>query len=526
MSLSRRKLVISGLTVGAGAWLGQKTYELGAPPEGPKACSFSLSGPPAAGTRVITPPFPLLQAGGTIDDASCLDRTAIAGIVAPGSTDELAAILAYARSQKLGVTAAGARHSMGGQSFSRDGLVIDMRHFSQMTLDPVDKVLTVGSGATWDAVLPFLDARGLSPKAMQSISIFSIGGSISVNAHGVAHSPGSLASTVRSMRVMLADGTVVNATPTENSEVFRCLIGGYGLLGIILDARLDVTDNALYLPNTTYMDYREFPAYFSSRIAGNRSIGLMYGRLSVSPSSWLRETVVHTFQVIGTAKDCPPLSLDSHVRLERTVFNLSKTGPLGRWVRWQAEKRLGDLLQCHTRNKAIGDDPACTTSRNDEMDDTMAYLQNRLEDTDILQEYFVPRDRFTEFVDGLRAIVARERVNLLNVTIRGVDRDSISALPYATQDSFAIVLYFNQRLTAKACESMRRANSSLIDLALRVGGRFYLPYQLYYSAEQLNAAYPEFRAFLEVKRRYDPTGLFLNAFYTKYASDLSSQGAP
>jgi FAD/FMN-containing dehydrogenase len=69
---------------------------------------------------------------------------------------------------------------------------------------------------------------------------------------------------------------------------------------------------------------------------------------------------------------------------------------------------------------------------------------------------------------------------------------------------------------------MQRANRSLIDLSLRVGGRFYLPYQLYYSADQLNAAYPEFQAFLEVKRRYDPTGLFLNTFYTKYASDLSS----
>jgi FAD/FMN-containing dehydrogenase len=438
MSLSRRKLIVSGLTVGAGAWLGQKTYELGAPPAGPKACTFSLSAPPDAVARVIAPPFPLLQIGGTIDDASCLDRTPIAGVVAPASIDELAAILAYARSRGLGVTAAGARHSMGGQSFSRNGLVIDMGNLRQMALNPVDKVLTVGSGATWDAVLPFLDARGLSPKAMQSISIFTIGGSISVNAHGVAHSPGSLASTVRSLRVMLADGTVVNATSAENGDLFRCLIGGYGLLGIILDASLDVTDNALYLSNTTYMDYREFPAYFSRHIAGNRSIGLMYGRLSVSPSSWLRETAVHTFQVIGAAKDCPPLSPDGHTRLERTVFNLSKTGPLGRWVRWEAEKRIGDLLQCNTRNKALGDDPACTTSRNEEMDDTMAYLQNRLKGTDILQEYFVPCNRFADFVDGMRAIIAQERVNLLNVTIRGVARDTISALPYATRDSFAL----------------------------------------------------------------------------------------
>ncbi len=44
----------------------------------------------------------------------------------------------------------------------------------------------------------FLDEQGLSVKAMQSINIFTVGGTLSVNAHGIAHNPGPIASTVRS----------------------------------------------------------------------------------------------------------------------------------------------------------------------------------------------------------------------------------------------------------------------------------------------------------------------------------------
>jgi FAD/FMN-containing dehydrogenase len=49
----------------------------------------------------------------------------------------------------------------------------------------------------------------------------------------------------------------------------------------------------------------------------------------------------------------------------------------------------------------------CLVTRNQEMYDDMAYLKNRLRDTDILQEYFVPYERMPEFVDGLRETVQR-----------------------------------------------------------------------------------------------------------------------
>ena len=81
------------------------------------------------------------------------------------------------------------------------------------------------------------------------------------------------------------------------------------------------------------------------------------------------------------------------------------------------------------------------------------------------------------------------------------------------------MLYFNQALNVEACRTIERTTVALIDLAISLGGRFYLPYQLSYSGKQLRAAYPEIDAFFNAKRIYDPAGVFSNRFYEKYAVD-------
>src|SRR5260370_17048391 len=129
-------------------------------------------------------------------------------------------------------------------------------------------------------------------------------------------------------------------------------------------------------------------------------------------------------------------------------------------------------------------------SRNQEMYDSMDYLENRLKDTDILQEYFIPRDKMPQFVDGLRTIVKGNGANLINVTIRIVHKDDITTLNYAKLDMFAYVLYFNQKFNEREGQVLQKTTTDLIDLALDLDGTYYLPSQLFYSKEQLRTPYP------------------------------------
>ena len=464
-----------------------------------------------------SPPISFKQSGGFTNDASHLNKTAVYGIVKISNEDDIRNALQFARERNLKVTCAGQQHSMGGQTFTHGGLVLDLRGFNRIKLDKEKKIVNIQTGARWWQLQQLLDKDGLSVKAMQSINIFSVGGTLSVNAHGIDPMPGPVAPTVRSMRIMLSNGDIVKAGPAENGALFRHALGGYGLFGVILDVDLDIVDNEMYARKALYMDYKDFPGYYKANVENNRDIGLVFGRLSVAPQSFLRETAVHTYSKMQFDGALPPLKPARHNTLDRLIINLSKIGGMGRWTRWTLEKYAEPHLhECVTRNQAMNQKEACLVSRNEEMYDDMAYLKNRLRDTDILQEYFVPYERMPEFVDGLRDVVQRNHANLLNVTIRTVHKDTVTALPYAKQDMFGFVLYFNVKFNDEENEILKKTTADLIDVVERARGTYYLPYQLFYSPEQLHKSYPEIDDFFAAKKKYDPIGLFSNKFYEKY----------
>jgi FAD/FMN-containing dehydrogenase len=512
------------LLLACAALLSGKISEYSSPPDREKLCDFifPVSHDAKPTTLIIKTPPPSIafeEQACFINDASCLNRTPVYGVIKIQTVDDVRNALEFARANHLKVSIAGQRHSMGGQSFSANGLVLDMRSFRQINIDRNRKVLHAQTGATWAQVQELIDHEGLAVQAMQSINVFTVGGSLSVNAHGIAHRPGILAPTVLALRIMLANGQVENASPTQNPELFRLALGGYGLFGVILDAEIQLVDNEVYALETHELDYRDFPSYYRTYVANDDRVGLMYGRLSISPTSYLREAAVHVYRKADFEGPIPELQPPTHDRLDRFVINFSKTGRFGRWLRWTLEKRFGPHLHsCLSRNQATVQKEACLVARNEEMYDSMAYLRNRLNDTDILQEYFIPRDRMPEFVDGLRSVVQRDGSNLLNVTIRSVQKDTVTALPYAKQDMFAFVLYFNQKRNDEQSRMLQKTTVDLVDLALSLSGTFYLPYQLYYSAEQLRRAYPEIDTVFAAKKKYDPGMTFSSKFYEKYSN--------
>jgi FAD/FMN-containing dehydrogenase len=501
----------------------RKMFQYAADPDGPKDCP-PLDPEPAPGpvTTIRVPDSGALrwsQRGGTINDASCLNRTPIQGIVEIRSVDDIRNALQFAAANGLKVVAAGVKHSMGGQAFAAGALVLDMRPFNRMSLDESRQVLRVESGATWHDIQTQLHPT-FAVKAMQSTDIFTVGGSISVNAHGMDHRSGSVGRSIRSMRVMLADGSIRNVSRAEDPERFSLVVGGYGLFGIILDVDLEVTPNVVYQSGRRILDYRQFPEVFAREIQPDARYGLLYGHLSTAPQSFLKEMILYTYREVPAAgATIAPLGEVSQIKLRRLVFNLSRQGSLAMRLKWFAEKHLEPRMESCTvsRNQALGAAEACMVSRNDPMHDSVPYLQNALGDyTDILHEYFIPRANFVRFTDNLRATLRSWNANLLNASVRIVHREDM-ALSYAPADDMvAVVLYFSQRTTRTGHDEMVRMTRQLIDICAEQGGRFFLPYQLHYTPEQLRRSYPEIRGFFEAKRRLDPDERFVNTFYERF----------
>lgn len=463
--------------------------------------------------------LPWIQQGGTINDASCLDSTPVYGIVEVRSEQNIREALRVAQEQRMSISIAGVTHSMGGQAFAPGAIVLNMLKFNHTMLDTAQKTITVQSGATWHDIQNRLHPA-FAVKAMQSTDIFTVGGSISVNAHGMDHHAGSVADTIRSMRVMLPDGSIQTVSRTQNAGLFELIVGGYGLFGVILDVQLEITDNAVYERERMIINYKEFPAVFTTRILPDDTLGLFYGHLSTSPGSFLKEMMLYTYRTTDAPhSDIPPLDEVENVALRRLVLNFSKKSSFAKRAKWFAEKYIEPRLEnCSvSRTQAMKEGEDCLVSRNEPMHDSVHYLQNNLkEETDILQEYFVPRDQFIPYIDDMREILERNHANVLNVSVRVVQREEIF-LNYAPQDMFAIVLYLNQTVDAKGNEHMGIVTRELIDLTASRGGKFFLPYQLHYTPAQLQQSYPEIVGFFALKQMYDPQSLLTNTFYQRYS---------
>jgi FAD/FMN-containing dehydrogenase len=394
---------------------------------------------------------------------------------------------------------------MGGHIATPGALFIDMRAFKRvLAFDAAAKRITVQAGARWRDIQEHVDPAGLSVAIMQSYADFTVGGSLSVNAHGRVVGVGPLIESVVDVEVVLADGAVIRASRTDNADVFYSAIGGYGGVGVITEATLRLVDNIRMKRSTTVLAVEEYEAYFAHHVRGRA--GVVLHNADLYPGAYQR------LRAITYAGTTDPVSNPARLRdadqsssTHRFGFWLGSTVPGGRFLR----ERLVDPLR-------FANDPVVW--RNYEMSYDTSALEpaSRQRSTYVLQEYFVPVVRFTPFVRRLRTILQEHDVNALNVSVRHVNADRGSLLSWAREDVFGFVIYYKQGTGAADRATVGRWTGALIEVALAEGGTFYLPYQLHATPEQFRRAYPRAAEFLAVKRKVDPTNKFRNEFWNKY----------
>ncbi len=447
-------------------------------------------------------------------DYARLTSARVAAVEPAVGVEQLRAVLADAAERGLTVSIAGSRHSQGGHTYRAGGIVLDMRNFNKiLAVDTAGLTVTVQSGATWDEVQRAIAPLGLALKVMQSSNIFTVGGTLSANAHGRDIDVMQEVQVVQRFHLLLADGRVVEVSRDTNPELFGLVIGGYGLYGVILDVTLRVTRDELYEQRAVTMDYTAFPAYFADHIKPDADVALMLVRPSIDPdpASFLRELVVVTWRrAPAGAEGNFALTEERHVWRDRFFLGLSRKFDWAKALRWRLQTRV-----------ELGAGEARVVSRNNAMRPPLApleLLQYRSgKDTDIIQEYFVPIERFVPFMDRFREILVAGRMNVLSSTVRYVAADSTPVLAYAPdKDVFAIIQMSNVGLSAEGQAQAEAVTRQLVDAAIENGGTYYLTYQLYPTPEQLYRAYPRAGAAFERKRFYDPQERFSSQFYERY----------
>lgn len=446
------------------------------------------------------------------NDASYLNETKVKKIIDVESDSQnikkqLKGLLLYAKENNLKVSISGAKHTMGGHTIYQDGLSLNMLPYNRMHFDKKENILTIGSGATWLQALDYLDQFDKSVAIMQSFSDFTIGGSISVNAHGWQKGVAPISASVESFTLMNSQGEIINCSRNENSELFKLVIGGYGLFGIILDIRLHVIDNSALKFNYVEVKPSQFNEIYRKLISENPNVQLAYGRLRISDKNFLETASLNYFEKVETPIHPIDQKYSQNVELKRLVFRGSVNNEYGKILRWDLERQLNRAYTYRT------------FSRNEILSEDASVIENKdSTSTDILHEYFVPKDRLGSFINEINPILKKTNLDLLNITIREVLRDDDAFMNYAREDVFGLVFLFNQKKNRESEEEMINLTNQLVNAVLKNNGTFYLPYRLHISPSKFRIAYPQSSIFFELKKKYDPNEIFNNKFYQKYSN--------
>lgn len=447
---------------------------------------------------------------GYTNDESHLNLTPIDSVINVSSDsieliNQLKSLLEYAKRRDLKISIAGTKHSMGGHTITKDGIQLNMLPFDKMSLDTINNILTIGSGATWDKAIQYLDSHDRSISIMQAFSTFSIGGSISVNGHGWQKNLPPLSSSVQSFRVMLANGEIKNCSRQENEELFHLVVGGYGLFGIIIDLKLNVTSNTALRYKYVNLATENYLKYYSKYVTNNPNTELVFGRLRISEKHFLEDATLNFFEKT-TIK---PTKLNSKeirdTESKRIVFRGSVNSEYGKRLRWDLEKSANSI----SKNNIY--------SRNTLLNDDVTLIENKdSNSTDILHEYFIPERNFLKFIESIKKPLQHTKIDLLNITIRRVETDNDAFLNYAKEPVYGFVLLFNQQKNNADEKAMEQLTSQLIDCTIESEGTYYLPYRLHITKEKMYQIYPKAEEFFKLKLKYDPSELFSNMFYEKY----------
>ena len=452
------------------------------------------------------------------DIHSQLNQTRVARILQPRSVSEVQAAVREARVAGKAVSIAGGRHAMGGQQFGAGTFFLDTRRMNQvLDLDLERGTLEVQAGAFWPEVIEAYLRRqegrprqwGIAQKQTGADKL-TIAGTLSANAHGRGLAMQPFIHDIESFTLVNADGDLVPCSRDQNPELFRLAAGGYGLFGVVCSVRLRLAPRRKMERVVEIRNADGLIAAFDDRVRN----GFLYGdfQFAIDPSSadFLQKGVFSCYRPVDPGTPMPEhqnaLSDESWSQL----LYLAHTN------RSEAFRRYADYYLSTNGQLYWSDTHQLSFYPENYHRAIDRKTHARHAATEIITEINVPRPELNSFLDEAREDFRKNNVELIYGTIRLIQKDDESFLPWAKQSYACTIFNLHTEHTPQGQQRSADAFRRLIDMAVRRNGTYYLTYHRYARREQVLACYPNFPEFLRLKRKYDPAGRFQSDWFRHY----------
>ena len=456
------------------------------------------------------------------DVHSQLNRTRVRELLTPRTRDELAEIVRSASRKGLPISVSGCRHSMGGQQFATDSICIDTRSLDRVvSFDQERGLIEVEAGIQWPKLIrTYLDAQGDSVKQwgiaqkQTGADTFTLGGSLSSNVHGRGLAMKPLISNIESFTLIDADGKSIRCSRNENNELFRAAIGGYGLFGLIDSVTLRLVPRQKLRRAVEIIHAGDLPKRFEERIADKFLYGDFQFLVDEKSPDFLQRGVFSCYEPIDERKAIiakKELHDDDWLELLRLAYT----------DREKAFKRYSDYY-LSTNGQTYWSD---TNQLSAYLPNYAQKIRERIggdESSLIITEIYVPRPDLPNFLSQAAELLRSNRTIVIYGTVRLIEKDDESFLAWAKKPYACIIFNLLTLHTPAGIEASARSFRGLIDLAIARGGSYYLTYHKLAKPEQVMACYPQFKQFLELKRKYDPSERFQSDWYRYYRKLFAS----
>jgi FAD-linked oxidoreductase len=407
-------------------------------------------------------------------------------VVHPGSVDEIAAEVTTAAVAGRRVKPIGSGHSFTGIGRPEDVQMVLDRHAGLVDVDSRG-LATVRAGTTLHRLNAELAARGWALTNLGDVDRQTVSGALSTGTHGTGARFGGLATQLRGLELVLADGTVLRCSADEQPDVFAAARIGLGALGVLSTVTLQAEpafalraeESAARLPeliesfdefmsSTDHVEFYWFPHTDRCLTKCNTRAPVSDGLAPLSGRRALWED-----EVLANAAFAAVVAVGARVPgLVRPLAGLC--------ARAMGERSFTDLSH------------------------RVFVSRRRVRFREM--EYAVPRAAAPEVLRELQRVVEASDWRIpFPVEVRVAAADDIPLSTASDRDSAYVAVHVPAR------QEPGDYFAALEAIAGSVGGRPHWGKLHGLGAGELAARYPRFEEFTALRDRLDPSGVFANA---------------
>jgi alditol oxidase len=373
----------------------------------------------------------------------------------------------------------GTRHCFNTIADSKDAFLSLTEMRDAPALDEAAKTVTVDANMTYGRLAPWLQGKGYALHNLASLPHISVAGAVSTGTHGSGEKNGSLSTAVHGLEIVKANGEVVELSRKTDGEILRGAVVSLGALGAITKVTLEIQPTY----RARQWVYRNMPfeavrAHCDEIEASGYSVSLFTDwRHKNVNEVWIKERISGGKQFDAKSEwfGAKLAEKNLHPIAELDAENCTEQmGAPGPWYERLPHFKMG-----------------FTPSAGKELQ----------------SEFFVPRKDAVDAIFAVEKLHEKISPHLLITEIRAVAADELWLSPCYQQDSLAIHFTWQQDWPAvKAVLPEIERALSPFGVRPHWGKLFTMEPTI------LRSRYKKLPEFLELAKKYDPTGKFRNEF--------------